>query len=456
MNNKSLENVDPAWAWQPYVPTNDQPWTKRLAAHLFRRAAFGANVAQIAEAIKQSPEEVVGKLVRGGTETAEDQRASDTLAQTLLATGDPRQLAAWWVYVLLHSRQPLTERLTVVWHGHFATSADKVTDAAAMLDQNRLLRRHALGDFRQLVQDISRDAAMLIYLDSVTNRKLHPNENYARELMELFCLGEGNYTEKDVQELARCFTGWEIKQGRFRFNRFQHDDGEKNILGKSNQFPDGSAIDWIVDQPQAPRFIVSKLFRALICDEPAPPTALIDPLARDLSEHGWKIGRVVERMLGSQLFFSGFAVGRKVRSPVDLAVGLLRSLDGSTNTQQLTNDLQQVGQGLFYPPNVKGWDGGRSWINSSTILSRTNLVGRLLADEKTRFGGGKLPEYLAKLEINSPTKLVDMLDELLVVFPLSAPVRERLLQLEKDVKDRSRASAELLLALVALPEFQLG
>ena len=123
--------------------------------------------------------------------------------------------------------------MTLFWHGHFATSADKVTDANLMLEQNRLLRRHALGDFRPLVQEISRDPAMLVYLDSATNRRAHPNENYARELMELFCLGEGNYSEKDVQELARCFTGWEIKLGKFRFNRFQHDSGSKTVLGKT-------------------------------------------------------------------------------------------------------------------------------------------------------------------------------------------------------------------------------
>lgn len=454
--NKSLDSIDPQWAWQPFVPTNDLPWTKRMAAHLYRRAGFGASLQQLAEAVKQSPDAMVRQIVQGGAESVEDRKISDALAQTLLATGNPQQLSAWWVYVLMNTHQPLVERMTLFWHGHFATSAEKVTDAAAMLDQNRLLRKYALGDFRQLAQEISRDPAMLTYLDSATNRKLHPNENYARELMELFCLGEGNYSEKDVQELARCFTGWEIKQGRFRFNQYQHDSGQKTILGKTDAFADGTAIDWIVDQEQAPRFIVFKLFRALICDEPAPPVSLIEPLAKDLRAHNWNIAHITERILGSQLFFSEFAIGRKVRSPVDLAIGLLRSLDGSANTQQLANDLQQVGQGLFYPPNVKGWDGGRTWINSSTVLSRANLVSRMLADNKTRFAGGKLSEYFSKNGLDSPAKMIDSLDELLLAFPLSGTVRDRLLQLDKEVKDRSRASAEVLLALTALPEFQLG
>jgi hypothetical protein len=149
-------------------------------------------------------------------------------------------------------------------------------------------------------------------------------------------------------------------------------------------------------------------------------------------------------------------VGRKVRSPVDLVVGLLRSLDGSANTQQLAGDLNQAGHGLFYPPNVKGWDGGRAWINSSTILARTNLVSRLLFDDKTRFGGGNLAEYLAKRGADTAVQRLDLLEGLLLAFPLSGPVRQRLLQLEQDVKDRSRAAAELLLAIAALAEFQLG
>lgn len=453
----SLESLDPQWAWQPFSPTAERPWSKRLASHLYRRAAFGGSARQLDEALHLTPSEAVARLVIGDAPSAEQQQESEQLAQTLLATGDAQQLSAWWVYTLLYAQQPLAERMTLFWHGHFATSAEKVTDAAAMLEQNRLLRREALGDFRRLAQDISRDPAMLVYLDSATNRKAHPNENYARELMELFCLGEGNYSEKDVQELARCFTGWEIKQGRFRFNRFQHDSGSKSILGQTADFPEGAAIDWVVDQAAAPRFIVSKLFRQFICDEPAPPAQLVQPLADDLRASNWRIGPTVQRMLSSQLFFSEFSVGRKVRSPVDLIIGLLRSLEGTANTQQLAVDLRQLGQGLFYPPNVKGWDGGRTWINSSTILNRTNLVGRLLNDEKTRFGGGKLFEYLATgLGLHSPAQIVDAFDELLVALPLNSAVRQRLVALGSSVKDGAQVANQLLLAAAALPEFQLG
>jgi uncharacterized protein (DUF1800 family) len=447
--------IDPQWAWRPFVPSAEQPWDRTSAAHLFRRAAFGATAAKIDAAVKQSPAEVVEQIVHPSGDVSDFYRQSDELANTVLATGEPQQLAAWWIYVMLNTPHPLVERMTLFWHGHFATSADKVNDAALMLQQNRLLRRYALGDFRALAQEISRDPAMLAYLDSATNRKAHPNENYARELMELFCLGEGNYTEKDVQEVARCFTGWEIKLGKFHFNQFQHDAGSKTVLGKNGEFVEGESIDWILDQPQAARFIVGKLYRQLVCDEPTAPPQLIEPLAIELREHNWQIDHIVQRILESQLFFSTYAVGRKVRSPVDLAVGLLRSLEGSTNARQLATDLHQNGQGLFYPPNVKGWDGGRTWINSSAILGRANMVAKLIGDEKTHFGGVRIDEYFARLGLNAPDQVVDLLIDTQLAVPLPAASRQRLIDICRNNPNQALGYAEAIQALATLPEFQL-
>jgi uncharacterized protein (DUF1800 family) len=297
---------------------------------------------------------------------------------------------------------------------------------------------------------------MLVYLDSTTNRKAHPNENFARELMELFCLGEGSYSEKDIQELARCFTGWEIRRGQFRFNRFQHDTGMKTILGRTGEFPEAESVDVVLDQPSAPRFIVRKLIRYFVFDEPTASDELVDPLARELREHDWDIGHVVRRILTSQLFYSEHALGRKVRSPVDLVVGLLRMLEGSANAHQLGDDLNQLGHGLFYPPNVKGWDGGRAWINSSTLLGRANVIGRLLRDEKTRFGGGDLAEYFEKLDAKSSAAIVDKLLDLTLAVSPPSPVREQLVAvIDRDGGERSGRIAEAIHALSTIPEFQL-
>jgi uncharacterized protein (DUF1800 family) len=274
--------------------------------------------------------------------------------------------------------------------------------------------------------------------------------------MELFCLGEGHYTETDVKELARCFTAREIKLGRFRFNRFQHDSGQKTVLGRTAPFANGESIDWILEQPQAAQFIAGKLYRCFVCDEPEPPPELLEPLANDLREHEWQTGRVVQRILGSQLFYSPHAIGRKVRSPVDMSVGLLRSLEGSANTHELAGELQQTGQGLFFPPNVKGWDGGRTWINSSTILGRANMVARLMGDARTRFRGGKLDEYFDGLGANSPEDIVDLLVELLLAVPLSPASRDGLVDVCRKNPDRARGIAETFHALATLPEFQLA
>ena len=206
---------------------------------------------------------------------------------------------------------------------------------------------------------------MLIYLDSVSNRKAHPNENYAREIMELFCLGEGNYTENDIRELARCFTGWEIKRKRFRFNRYQHDGGVKSVLGTTGKLGGEEGVRIVAEQDAAPRFLASKLIRYFLMDEPEAPERLVAPIARTLRDHDLNLAAAVRQILGSNLMFSRYSVARKVRSPVEFGVGLLNALEGSTDAYQLAESFEQLGQGLYYPPSVKGWDGGRTWINSS-------------------------------------------------------------------------------------------
>ncbi|HUG67282.1 MAG TPA: DUF1800 domain-containing protein [Pirellulaceae bacterium] len=446
--------IDPTWAWTAYRPTDEQPWNRTRAAHLLRRAGFGASSTEIDAAVAQDPAEVVASLVAPDLD-AEFERESDAFATTILGSGNPKQLSAWWSYVMLRTPHPLLEKTTLFWHGHFATSAEKVEDAGAMYRQNRLFRQYALGDFDKLTHAISRDPAMLIYLDSTTNRKARPNENFARELMELFCLGEGNYSEKDIQELARCFTGWEIRRGSFRFNRFQHDTGAKSVLGHSGSMPEGESIDVVLDQSAAPQFIVRKLIRYFMFDEPAASDELVEPLAKELREHAWDIGHVVRRILTSQLFYSEHVVGRKVRSPVDLVVGLLRTLDGSTNAYQLGDDLHLLGQGLFYPPNVKGWDGGRAWINSSTLLGRANVIGQIIRDEKTRFAGGNLNEYFSRLDADSAIAIVDRLVELTLAVQPPQTVKEQLVEVINRPGDRSERIAEAIHALSTIPEFQV-
>ena len=461
---KDVARVDPGWAWAPFEPAAERPWSRRLAAHLHRRAAFGASTRELDEAVQLPPAEAVARLCQARSPAAADkaeafEQTSSMLGDRMVANGSPEQLPAWWLYRMLNTADPALEKLTLFWHGHFATSAAKVEKAGMMLAQNALLRRHARGRFGEMVRGVSRDPAMLVYLDSTTNRRIRPNENFARELLELFCLGVGHYTEADIKEVARAFTGWELRLDRFAFNAIQHDRGKKTFFGKAGNFDGDGAIDVVLEQPAAPRFIARKLVRYFVFDEPDAPDGLVEPLAEDLRKGEFEIGPVVRRILGSNLFFSEHAVGRKVRSPVELGVGLLRALGATTNLIKLSAGISELGQGLFYPPNVKGWDGGRAWINSSSLLGRANFIRQLLLGGETRFAEGGLEKAAERAGATTPEQTADWLLELLVAVPVPAAAREGLVKLigAKDgPSDRGRRILEAVHVMSAMPEFQLS
>jgi uncharacterized protein (DUF1800 family) len=453
----TLSTVDPDWAWAPYEPSAEQPWDARLAAHLFRRAGFGATDQELNEAVAKSPSEVISDLVARAVAGSAVDVSADPLARAMLATGNARSLAAWWLHRMLNTETPLLEKLTLFWHGHFATGADKVTDSALMFAQNQLLRRHSLGSFSEIAHAIARDPAMLIYLDSATNRKAHPNENFARELMELFCLGEGNYSEKDVQELARCFTGWEVRRDKFRFNRYQHDSGQKSILGQQGEFSGEDGVDIVLAQSSCPEFIVGKLIRFFMFAEPAATPELIAPLAQLFRDSDLQNAPVIERLLGSNLFFSEHSIARRLRSPVELLIGLLRSLEATTNLNLVADGLHELGHSVFYPPNVKGWDGGRTWINTSTLLGRANLIGSMLHSDKTRFAGGDLASLTTQNNASQPEALLAWLERLLLAISLPTTARQSLLETASNsAGNKNDRIATVIHTLSALPVFQLA
>jgi hypothetical protein len=245
-----------------------------------------------------------------------------------------------------------------------------------MFDQNRTLRRHALGRFRPFLLEVSRDPAMLIWLDSNQNVKGAPNENYAREVMELFSLGVGNYTEKDVQEAARAFTGWHHTpdQAAFEFNRDLHDDGRKTLFGATGNFGGEDVLRLCADQPACARFLVGKLYAFLVSETP-PPRALLAPLEDRFRRSDYDIADLVKTILGSRLFYSAHAVRRRVKWPVEYAVGAVRAVaPDRVPLGDLIDPLAKMGQVLFAPPNVKGWRTGTDWLNSATLLARNNFA----------------------------------------------------------------------------------
>ena len=299
-----------------------------IAARAFAPAGTSSSATSSA-----GPSESIDRLLKGepksadGTPAAELESTLAAMAAQLAPSADLARIQAIWLYRMIFTPHPLRERMTLFWHNHFATSNAKVQSPLLMQRQNDLLRAHALGDFRALVTAIGKDPAMLIWLDSTINRKAKPNENYAREVMELFTLGRGHYTEKDIQEAARAFTGWFVVRDQFEEVPRQHDDGPKTVLGQTGNW-DGDDIPAILlKQPACAEFICRKLFRHFVSETEAPSDALIAPLAAAFRDSGYQIEKPVAMILRSNLFFDASIRRRRVKSPVEFAVGTIRALE---------------------------------------------------------------------------------------------------------------------------------
>jgi hypothetical protein len=371
-----LSRIDPVPAWEAWKPDDRDPWNARQAAHLLRRAAFGSGPEQIATAVRDGFEPTVKRLLAGKPGHEKTDKLLADIGERFASQGDLDAVRGWWVYSMLNSGHPLREKLTLFWHNHFATSVVKVRSVALMYRQNQLLRKHALGEFRPFLSAMGRDAAMLIWLDSNQNVKSHPNENYARELMELFTLGVGHYSEKDVKEAARAYTGWHTNEDQtaWEFNKSEHDDGMKTVLGRTGRWDGESLLDVLLDQPACARFIVGKLYRELI-SETAPPPALLEPLCKRFRSSGYKISDLTGVMIRSRLFFSTHAFLSCIKSPAEFVLGAVQAAwPGPARPAFLAEMLGKMGQNLFAPPNVKGWRGGRAWLNTATLLARNNFA----------------------------------------------------------------------------------
>ncbi|MDP7035292.1 MAG: DUF1800 domain-containing protein [Planctomycetota bacterium] len=292
-------------------------------------------------------------------------------------------MTRWWFNRMVRTERPLEEKMTLFWHGHFATEHRTVRNANHMLIQNNLFRNYATGSYRELVRGIARDPAMLRYLDSNRNVKKTPNENFARELMELFTIGIGNYTEKDIKQAARAFTGWTFRGNEYVFNGRNHDYEEKTFFNRTGDFNGDDIINIILEQPATARFMVRKFWRFFVSDE-NPPVSISEPLAATFRDSDYQVQPLLRQIFLSRAFYDSSVIGHKIKSPIELVVGTIRSLglDLNAATSILANNRRGavglMGQNLFNPPNVKGWDGGKTWINTSTLFMRYNVAAQLI------------------------------------------------------------------------------
>jgi hypothetical protein len=463
--------LDAKTAWAAYQPTEANPWDRRKVAHLYRRAGFGATAAELDAGVKDGHEKTIARLLAGAPESEDFLRTSEFMAsERSMPPGAPQgRLSAWWLDRMLKTAHPLREKMTLFWHNHFATSNAKVQNARYMLGQYQLMQKHALGSFRELLLGMGTDPAMMVWLDTLGSTKGNPNENYARELMELFSLGIGNYTEKDIREAAKAFTGYEIKNGKGVLNSAQHDAGVKTVFGKTGKFKGEDIAKLCLEKDACPRFIVRKLYRFLISESDEAPAELIDPLAEQYRAWNFDTGRLVAVMLRSNLFFSPHAYRAKIKSPVEFATGIVRGLEGTAGPLPLAEALEGLGQVLFAPPSVKGWDGGPAWLNAQTLLGRNNLALALTSGDDARFATRCDPAaVLARHGVKSDVEALHWLLDVFLQGDVPDAAREKLLgylQTAKGVKypvywtsddaahHRIRAVAHLVLTL---PEFQLN
>lgn len=450
--------VDPQWAWAPFEPSAKEPWNLEKTAHLYRRAAFGANWQQLQQALEQGPQQTVEQLLHGGRHQQAFYQQMEQVALATLGNNQPDGLPPWWLYVMRFSPHPLRERVALFWHDHFATSAAKV-DAWMMWQQNRLFRRLGLGPFGTLLEQVSKDPAMMVWLDGALNRRRHPNENFAREVMELFTLGLGNYTEKDIKEAARAFTGWSLRRGRFYYDAEEHDPGFKTVLGRRGRWRGEDVLHILLEHPATARYLVGKWCRYLVAEDAPWPRRLIEPLAKQYRRRDYDTAWLLGTILQSNVFFSPLARGHKIKSPVDYAIGLLAALEGTTNFQELDRRLTQLGQRLFFPPNVAGWDRGQAWLNSATLVGRLNLAWDLAAQGPPQVD---LAELAARYQIKTTAQAVAWLHQLLLGSQPDAKTQVQLVaaatggNTAAGTAPEAHVLARAVHAVAALPRFQLA
>ena len=393
-----------------------------------------------------------------------------------------RDIQKWWLRRMIETPRPLEEKLTLFWHGHFATGYRAVENSYHMFLQNDFFRKNAAGNFGDMLYGIIRDPAMLRYLNNNDSRKNKPNENLAREIMELFSLGIGNYSERDIKEGARALTGYTYFDDQFTFQKNNHDAGGKNILGASGNLDGDGFVRAILDQKACSRYIARKLYKYFVADippleatdndrdlDPAAKSAIAD-LASTLKSGDYALRPMLKRMFLSEHFYDASIRNQQIKSPVQLVVGAIRSLNTPVRSLSLLNDATDLmGQNLFMPPSVKGWDGGRSWINTSTLYVRQNIMAFLLTGKKPqgydamsnqeKFDPQPLLGQLAKADPGAekdPAKVAEFLLKLtLGTAPASATgvLTDFAKSLNTGVTDDLVIG--MLLLITAMPEYQL-
>jgi len=448
--------IDP---WAPYVPSDQAPWDVRRVVHLHRRAGFAATWSEIQRDLKDGPTASIDRVLAGKAATegvpANFQKTADLLGEAAGTSGDPARLKAWWVYRMLFGPDPLTERLALMWHNHFATSNLKVENLPFMRQQNELFRKLGRRPFGELLSAVVHDPAMLLWLDAPSNRRGHPNENLARELMELFSVGIGHYTEHDVKEAARALTGWSLDGEAFAEVAARHDAGEKTILGHKGPWKGDDLVRMLLEHPATARRLAWRVCEWFL-GEKARQTADVGALAEGLRRRKLDMGWAVETVLRSRTFFAGENLGNRVVGPVEYVIGAARALElfePPSSTLVLAEWCGRLGQDLFYPPNVGGWPGGRSWLTTRSLIGRANYAAALV--DGKRVGRPGPMDALALARRHGEKDGIAFYTRLLLGTE-PAPAWRARLTAGIGLKPRDEAARRAVTLILAMPEAQMA
>ncbi|WP_165227492.1 DUF1800 domain-containing protein [Aquisphaera insulae] len=387
---------DPAAAWEPYSPPRDGAFHLARAAHLHRRAGFGASPARLERDVRLGHEAAIAAILAGDPEDAAGRSRSelDEIAAAMVDSTrrDPSmsRVRLAWIFRLLNSPHPLRERMTLAWHGHYATGARKVESPLAMLDQNEAMRALWDAPISKLHRAMIDSVALQTWLDGADSDREKPNENLGREFLELFALGEGSYREADVKAAARALTGYRRRndddmQTRVVFDPRRHDDGEKDLLGRTGRWGPADLVRIASAHPAAANRIAGRLYVTFLDDIEPPPAALVAALGdRIRTADDVDVRKGIEIILSSRIFHSEAVRGRRVKSPVDFAIGLVRASGWrrpAPDPATIDVHLVRMGQTLFDPPSVAGWPGGFSWLGAPWLIARANFVAEATAGQ---------------------------------------------------------------------------
>jgi uncharacterized protein (DUF1800 family) len=434
------------------------PLSYEDARHLLQRTGFGGRPADIEAATALERDTAARHLLADRRDRAvtpppdwvdeplpeRPDSDAERRARQRLERQQAVELVAWWYRELCATPSPLTERLVLYWHGHFTSSLRKVHRPALLYRQNALFRRLLGGTFSDLLRAVARDPAMLLYLDTQTSTRQHPNENFARELLELFTLGEGHYTEEDVREAARAFTGWHVERrtGAFGVRRFQHDGGQKTFLGRTGRWDGDDILDILLEQPRLSEHITLRVWRAFVSPEPDPDQ--VAAIAAAFRGADYALPTLFEAVLASPGFWDPSNRGTLVKSPVELLVGTARVFDIAPDDGTLLARLgRRMGQVPFNPPTVAGWPGGDDWITSATLLERQRFLRQLARSPElaARLGEAGLAGWAGRPGLATDAA-IDLARRTLLpidpVYPLAGTADERQ-ALERILADPTRS-----------------